>query len=222
MKNKTNKKCAICRQIKPSQNFSGVVCSTCRATGRTLSKNEDDEGGGGKQLQHSRDAKQLQYEMELEAVLLKELENQKDLAHNKDLFGMSALLKNEQKKQAAQRELLDRREDALKAIEDSDEPNPDLAVNAQIRREKITRLFSITRSCARNYVAANNAKVTAQKSLGIFSAIKKTLTAHKTESILSTKSSGLFSQQDTIKHPAADEAEKLINAIRTGQKIFNK
>ena len=230
MEGKASRTCAICHQIKPLQYFPKTtrkgrllaqanICLACRAA---TSASEDDEGGGGKQSQHSRDAKQLQYEMELEAALLKERESLDDLTHHKDIFGMSQVLENERKKQASQRELLDLKEDLSKINQNDDEPNPDLAQDTQVRREKITRLFSVTRSLARNYVAANNNKAIAQKNFGLFSAIKGSIAAHKKEVLLSSKSSGLFSQQEPAKQPVEDEAEQLANAIREGQKIFNR
>lgn len=240
MESKASRTCAICRQIKRVQHFPKTasgggllaqanICLTCRAASLNDS-DEGDEGGGGKQLQHGRDAKQLQYAIELEVALQKELEGQNNLTHTKDLFGMSQVLENERKKQAAQREFLDLKEDISKMTQDGDEPNADLAQDTQDRREKITRLFSVTRSLARNYVAANNAKAAVQKNFGIFSHTKEHKIAAKVEQIhqanadkaLSKESSTLFSQSHPTKESATSEAEQLANAIREGQKIFNK
>lgn len=238
MKSKDSRTCAICRQVKLVQYFPKMargrrllsqahICLACRAA--SLASTDQDEGGsGGKQAQHSRDAKQLQYDMELEAALQKERVHQSDLAYQKDIFGMSQTRENERKKQIAQRELLDLKEEASKITQTGDEPNLDLAQNTQVRREKITRLFSVTRFLARNYVATNNAKAIAQKNFGIFSHTKEDIIANKAEQInkinanktLSKESSTLFSQQHPTKPAAIGEAEQLVNAIRAGQKIF--
>lgn len=236
MESKASRTCAICRQTKPIHYFPKVVekgrlleqaniCLACRAN-----SGEDEEGGGGKQLQHNRNAKQLQYEMELAAALQKELTIQNNLTHNKDMLGMSQVLENERKKQAAQRELLDLKEKMAKDPEDDEEPNPELAFDTQARREKITRLFSVTRSLTRNYVAANNAKATMQKNFGIFSQIKQKQSSTQIENVkknntnktLLKESSTLFAQPHAVKEGSMPEAEKLANAIREGQKIFNR
>lgn len=243
MEDKAGKTCAICRQVKLAQDFPKVgrerhllaqanICLACRAASLKNHHDDDDSSGGGKQLQHSRDSKQLQYEMELEAALKKEIENQNNLNHIRDIFGRSQLLENERKNQVAQRELLDLKEEMANLPQDTDEPNPELALDTQTRREKITRLFSVTRSLARNYVAANNAKAMANKNFGIFShnneeknnaaKAEQTRKANK-DKVLSKESATLFSQSHTTnKETPISAAEKLANAIREGQKIFNR
>lgn len=239
MESKESRTCAICRQTKHVQSFPKTphekglspqtsICLACRAAYLANTDTEDEGGSGGKQLQHSRNAEQLQYEMELEAALQQALKDLNDLSHNKDVLGMSQALENERKKQEAQRELLDLKEDSSALNQDSDEPNPDLALNTQSRREKIARLFSVTRYLARNYTASNNAKAAAQKNFGIFSHTKQQITATKTaqthqantDKALSTKTSTLFSQQSATHE--SNETEQLTHAIRQGQKIFHE
>lgn len=234
MGSKATRTCVICHQIQPTQNFPKIaraghlleqanICLTCRAQ---ASGDESDEGGGGKQLQHSRNAKQLQYEMELAAALQKELKNQSNLTHNKDIFGLSQRLDDERKKQVAQRELVDSKENINDDLKD-DEPNPDLGSDAQMRREKITRLFSVTRSLARNYAVTNNSKATTQKNFSIFSQIKQQQTNTQVKNVEKTNANKMLSKESSTlfhatKESSADEAERLVKAIREGQKIFNK
>lgn len=229
MEIKSGKACAICGKIKQQEDYpptkhpliQSIICLACQ---------EDEGGGGGYQSELSQNAKQLQYEIELKAALQKELENQKGIDQKRDIFGAAQRIENERKKQAAQRELLDLKEDITKTAQENDEPNPDLAFNTQTRREKITRLFSITRSLARNYVTANNAKAAAQKNFSLFSHIKENKIVATTErtdkantnKALLAESATLFSQTHSSKESSSDEVEKLINAIREGQKIFNK
>ena len=241
MESKASRTCAICRQIKLAAHFPKTargghllaqanICLTCRAASLANLDDEDEGGSGGLQLQLQKNAKQLQLAMEQDAALQKELEELNSLTHDKDNLGMSQRIENERKKQASQRELLDLKEDISKITQNGDEPNPDLALDTQARREKITRLFSVTRSLARNYVAANNAKAIAQKNFGIFSHTKEEKIATKIENTqqaniekaLSKESSTLFSQPHPAKEPATSEAEKLANAIREGQKIFSR
>lgn len=242
MESQENRICSVCRQARPAQHFPKMaragrllsranICLMCRAASSSNTEENDEGGGGGKQLQHGRNAENLLYAMELEAALQKELENLSQDAQKKDIFGASVALTNEQKKQATQRELLDLKEKNDKnSLITEDEPNPELAKDTELRREKITRLFSVTRSLARNYLASNNAKATAQKNFGIFSHTKQQLSTHKAEQLdhtniktaLLTESSTLFSQQHFAKEPVADEAERLANAIKEGQKIFKR
>lgn len=229
MKVKLGKACAICGKIKRPEDYpptkhpllQSIICLACL---------ENEGGGGGYQHELSQNAKQLQYEIELKAALQKELESQTRIEQKRDIFGATQRIENELKKQAAQRELLDTKEEITKAAQEKEEPNKDLAFNAQTRREKITRLFSVTRSLARNYVAANNAKAAAQKNFSLFSHIKENKIVATTErtdkantnKALLAESATLFSQTHSSKESSSNEVEKLINAIREGQKIFNK
>ncbi len=240
MESQKSRICSVCRQTRPAQHFPKMtragrllsranICLMCRAASSRNTEENDEGGGGGKQLQHGRNTENLLYEMELEAALQKELESLNQDAQKKDIFGASVALTDEKKKQAAQRELLDVKEENDKnRLITEDEPNPELAKDTELRREKITRLFSVTRSLARNYLASNNAKATAQRNFGIFSHTKQQLSAHKVEQLdhtnikkaLSTESSALFSQHHLAKEPVAHEGELLANAIKKGQKIF--
>ncbi len=241
MENKESRICSICRQVKLTQDFPKVtragrllsqanICLMCRAASQHNVEETDEDSGGGKQLQHGRNAGDLLYAMELEALLQKKLDNLNQDSQKKDIFGASITLATEQKKQATQRELLDLKEENDKnSLITEDEPNPELAEDTKVRREKITRLFSVTRSLASNNLASN-LKAAVQKNFGIFSHIKQHQTAHKAEQFdktnikktLSTESSTLFSQQHLAKEPVADEAERLAHAIREGQKIFKR
>lgn len=228
MESNSSKVCAICKQIKPANQFPALnrhtephdpiyICFACQTT--TFSGSDDEGGSGGKQLQHRRDPRQIQYELELEAALLKDRENQNRLLHERNIFGASQLFEHEKKEQADQRELLDLKE--APPSEEDDEPNPDLALDAQAKRQKIVRLFSVTRSLARDYVATNNSKATVQKNLGLFAQMKdhKAIINGK-QAKISTEASTLFAQH--TKESIISDAEKLAHAIREGQKIFKK
>jgi len=238
MESTESRVCSICRQLRPVRDFpkeggdgrllaKANICLWCRlATGQA----DEEGGGGGQQLKLKKDSKQLQYAMELDAALKKKLESLEGIVHNKDIFGVSQAVENERKKQAGQREELELKEKALKNVENNNEPNQDLAKDTQVKREKVTRLFSITRLLARNHLAANIAKATLQKKFGVFSPTKEQQVTQKIERInktntnkaLSTESSTLFSQQHGDKSHVADEAEQLKAAIQKGQKIFTR
>lgn len=242
MESKKSITCVICHQVKLAKYFpksalggrllsKASICLTCQLAASLADNNQDDdEGGGGLQLQYKQDPQRLLQAMELEAILLKNLEDTNLQEHEKNIVSASQTLTTKQQTQTAQRELLDLKEDASNASQE-DEPNPDLSMDANTRREKIARLFSVTRSLAGNFRASNAAaQATAQKNFSLFTQTKGQVAAQKTEQLhkadvnkaLSKESSTLFSQHHTTKEPVANEAEQLANAIREGQKIFNR
>lgn len=195
---------------------------------KAIEDGDDDEGGsGGLQLQLQKNAKQLQLAIDQDSALQKELIELDRLEHEKNSFGVSKSVENEQKNQTAQRELLDIKETP---DQDAEPNNPDYTEDTKVKREKITRLFAVTRLLSGNYRATNNAKAIVQKNLSIFSQTKEHKTAATAQQInqantskaLSAESSTLFSQPHSTKESTTNEVEKLANAIREGQKIFNK
>lgn len=236
MKNNKSRKCAICRRIRREEQFpkknqekgflsQSNTCFICLAS-LANEDSQDDGSGGGKQLQHSQDAKNLQYALELEANAHKKLETSDILQHNKSLFQLARDSENEKKTQTLQRELLEQlEEDKAKRDENEDEPNPDIALDTQSKRKKMVHLFSVTRSLANNRTATNNQKTAIQKAFSIFSLTKEQqATTEKVQQQqkniaqkLSTESSTLFSAK-----PSSEDNEKLKNALRAGQNIFNR
>lgn len=150
-----NKKCSICRKIKPIKHFalSSNVCLACQA------EEDDDEGssGGGKKAQHNRDAKNLGKIMELDhmsatqrnSTYLKELD--------KILLKLAKYTKHEKNAQQLQRELLDVKEQEKSEKNDKTQHSHDTE-NIKIKRNRNTHLFSVTRNAALNLRAQNTAR----------------------------------------------------------------
>lgn len=247
MESKESRKCSICRQFRPANYFlqttdssdllaKANICLLCRKA--SALDEEDDEGGsGGKQ--QKKDAKHQQQEIELEAIRQKELTDLNHLEHEKDLFGVAQRAIKEQKNQAAQRELLDKKEGAPQELEPN---NPDYTEDTKVKRDKNVRLFSVTQLLTSNYRATNNinailrsseTNARQRKNIGLFSQANKDQAAtHKLEQekrtktsnhTLSSESSTLFSQpHPTTEAPPATEAEQLATLIRDAQKNFNR
>jgi hypothetical protein len=243
MLGKESRKCSFCGQIKLMHQFpkastserSSLKAYLCFACQKNLifDTEDDDQGGsGGKQLQQSRDAKHLQYAMELEANLQKDLEALDREKLEKNIVGMSRLFDNEKQTQAKQRELLDQKEKTNHQLDQED--NPEYTNDTQVKRERITRLFSVTRHLARNYVASNLAReqnkraaLAQQKNFFSQTAEQQAVTNKKsisstTDKSLSKETATLFAQHSTEKPSASDTAEKLEKIIREAQNIFKR
>lgn len=240
MESKSSKNCLICGQTKPAHNFPDTtraislkpnpnICKQCQ-TLIDQSNSDSDEGGGGKQNQHSRNARELQHAIELEKLLQENLDGLAAKKQQSSLFQRSQELINQSKTQATQREQLDDQEQALKIAQEEDEPNPEVSLNTQVRKKNVVHLFSVTRSLTQNRVAANNKNATVQKRFSLFAKMKEQLltikSSEKTDKAndkktLAKESSTLFSQHSQH-HPEKKVTEHLESLIREGQKIFKQ
>lgn len=247
MLGRENKKCSLCHQIKPVQLFPTAVheglqplkthiCFECQKNLAQGETGEDEGGSGGKQLQQNRDAKHLQYEMELNITLQKELNSLNQQKLDKNRLGMLRTIEGDQKTQTAQRELLNQKEETAKAEQDNQPNNPDYSKATETKREKITRLFSVTRHLASNYLASNlakerNARAILAHQKNFFTHAMKESAATQTENLeatsnakktLSTESSTLFAPQHSTKLTTTETIDKLEAVIREAQNIFKR
>lgn len=246
MLGKESRKCSVCQQTKLVQHFPRSergefslpkmqVCSLCLTTLLNNSAGDDGEGGGGGQIGQNRDAKHLQRDIELETILQKNLKDTFLKTRDSDLQGTTKTLLNKQKVQAEAREYLDEKEEKAKLSKENAPENQEYTADTKTKREKITRLFSVTRYLAKNHLSANLAKdlnrQATQKNFSLFSsANKKDLTTNHTENesqtdalhALSTEQSTMFAKQHTTNSTTADNSEKLEAVIREAQNIFKR